>query len=115
MDSALIPTLSHVPGPTDALGSGARGAEAPEGAVQTRAVGWGRGMRPAGWVLSAESRSTSGSAEGPRRRSAPLCKASPRAEPREESEGTAPHACACAEVCSGLRRRPEGLGGDRAT
>lgn len=56
-----------------------------------------------------------GSAEGPRRRSAPLCKASPRAEPREESEGTAPHACACAEVCSGLRRRPEGLGGDRAT
>lgn len=57
--------------------------------MQTRAVGWGRGMRPAGWVLSAESRSTSGSAEGPRRRSAPLCKASPRAEPREESEGTA--------------------------
>lgn len=83
--------------------------------MQTRAVGWGRGMRPAGWVLSAESRSTSGSAEGPRRRSAPLCKASPRAEPREESEGTAPHACACAEVCSGLRRWAEGLGGDRAT
>lgn len=75
--------------------------------MQTRAVGWGRGMRPAGWVLSAESRSTSGSAEGPRRRSAPLCKAVPACR---AAGGVRGHGPARLRLRRGLQR-PSAAGG----